>query len=45
MLTGKIRVKGFRELGTFGKLFPSPSANPDRAWPVVTDLVPAPAAA
>jgi hypothetical protein len=40
MLTGKIKVKGFRGLGTFGKLFPQPSANPERTWPVVTELVP-----
>ena len=41
MLTGQLKVKGYRALGTFGKLFPSPAANPDRACPVVTDLVPA----
>ncbi|MEA2526045.1 MAG: hypothetical protein QOF01_4026 [Thermomicrobiales bacterium] len=41
MLTGKIEVKGFRGLSTFGKLFPPPTANPERTWPVVTDLAPA----
>jgi hypothetical protein len=41
MLTGKIRVKGFRGLSTFGRLFPSPNADPERTWPVVTELAPA----
>jgi hypothetical protein len=41
MLTGKIKVKGFRALSTFGKLFPSPNADPERTWPVVTELTPA----
>ena len=41
MLTGKIKVKGFRALSTFGKLFPSPNADPQRTWPVVTELAPA----
>lgn len=41
MLTGKIKVKGFRALSTFGKLFPAPHANPERTWPVVTELSPA----
>jgi hypothetical protein len=40
MLTGKIKVTGFRGLGTFGKLFPPPSANPSRTWTVVTELLP-----
>lgn len=38
MLTGKTRVKGYRGLATFGKLFPSPSSDPERTWPVQTDL-------
>jgi hypothetical protein len=38
MLTGKMNVKGMRGLPTFGKLFPSPAANPGRTWSVVTDL-------
>jgi hypothetical protein len=42
MLTGKLRIKGFRTLGTFGKIFPQPSANPDRTWPVVTELAVSP---
>jgi putative sterol carrier protein len=37
MLTGKIKVKGFGALGTFGKLFPPPSADPRRTWPVTTE--------
>jgi hypothetical protein len=41
MLTGKIKVKGFRALSTFGKLFPAPNADPERTWPVVTELAPA----
>lgn len=41
MLTGKIKVKGFGALATFGKLFPAPNADPERTWPVVTELAPA----
>jgi len=40
MLTGKIKIKGIRALGTFGKLFPSPTADPERTWPVVTEIAP-----
>ena len=40
MLTGKIKVKGYRALGTFGKLFPSPAANPERVWPTSRRLRP-----
>jgi hypothetical protein len=43
MLTGKIKVKGFRGLGAFGKLFPPPSADPKRTWPVTLELAAAPA--
>lgn len=43
MLTGKLKVKGFRALGTFGKLFPQPTANPERTWPVVTEITALPA--
>jgi DinB superfamily len=41
LLTGKIKVKWFRGLSTFGKLFPPPAANPERTWPVVMELAPA----
>lgn len=43
MLTGKIKVKGYRGLATFGKLFPPPASDPDRSWPVRTELTIAPA--
>lgn len=43
MLTGKIKVSGYRALGTFGRLFPPPSADPTRAWPVELELRGAPA--
>jgi hypothetical protein len=38
ILTGQVIVKGWRALGTFGKLFPAPGANPERTWPVQVDL-------
>jgi hypothetical protein len=41
MLTGKIKVKGFHGLSRFGKLFPAPTVDPERTWPVVTELAPA----
>jgi hypothetical protein len=43
MLTGQMKVKGFGALGAFGKLFPSPAANPERTWPVTGELTAAPA--
>jgi hypothetical protein len=35
LLTGKMRVRGFRQMGTFGKLFPHP--RPDQQWALPAD--------